>query len=282
MQTILTQPYPLKTQHIKWAYVLPGKPGVESAKKLIQRVCLMLITEIMRTDEVGVICLRDQPLSGIKFIDTAPPGTFPESAGFYSPGMSWEPLFRRIEKQLLENTNAAGVISLNVLFFRPQTNESFDMNERFGGYSKALRLAARVETVAVAYTLTNDPSIAKKAPPCVAAAHVDRAVASNFITTIDQVNRFGNRKQRLKQLETVLDAVNGWTQGVYTIELEEQFFKEKNSYSYAPDPIEFEGAEVAFGFYVTSDEEVIEDPSAPIAKQKMANVNNSKRYKGFG
>lgn len=279
---MLIQPYSLKTQHIKWAYVLRGKPGLENAKKLIQRVCLMLVTEIMRTDEIGVICLRDKPLSGIKFIDTAPPGEFPDSTEFYSSGMSWEPLFRRIERLLLENGIAAGVISLNVLFFRPQTNESFNMNERFGSYSNAIRFAARVETVAVAYTLIDDASLAQIGPPCVSAAHVDRAVASNFITTLSQVNRFGGHKQLVKQLNIVLDAIDGWTQSVYTIELEEKYFQEKNSYPYAPDPIEFVDAEVAFGFYVTSDEEVVEDPSATIAKQKMANVNKSKRKKGFG
>jgi len=222
----------IKVSDIKWAY--RREIGSNPVKGFIDSLFLF-IGEILRSDEIGLIMWRDQPILMLRIdkVDFNSKETYIEAINFEDSGF---------EKMLIEldlhNKPSAIIFSGFELFcYRPKPDKPYHP-KMHPTYIRARELASRI--LNGIWMLARTP----KEGAYVALAQVDEKTSTNFFKKTSNQNQF---KDKAMKFET---AVVSWIEEFYSDEIGSKQYKTKNRYPLAPKPLE--GCQL---FVVTSDDD---------------------------
>lgn len=210
----------IKLSDIKWAY--SRKIGSNPVKGFIESLCLF-IGEILRSDEIGLIVWRGQPIVMLRIhkVDFKSKETYVEAINFEDSGF---------EKMLIElnlhNKSSALILSGFELFcYRPKPDKPYHP-KMYPTYIRARERASRI--LNGIWTLVINP----EEGAYVAFAQVDEKTSTNFFKKTSDQNQFNDKAMKFQI------AVDSWIEEFYTDEIGSKQYKTKNRYPLAPKPLE--------------------------------------------
>jgi hypothetical protein len=209
----------IKVSDIKWAY--SRKLDSNPLEGFIQSLCLF-IGEIIRSDEIGLIVWKHQPILMIRIykVDFKTEATYVETIGFEDSGF---------EKMLMElnlhNESSALICSrFEVFCYRPKPDKAYHP-KMHPTYIQARERASRI---------LNGIWIGGIAPcegAFVSFAQVDEKTSKKFF------NKMPNQNQLNDEVINFATAVDSWIAEFYTDEIASKQYKTKNPYPLAPKPL---------------------------------------------
>ncbi|WP_341530667.1 hypothetical protein WKK05_16150 [Nostoc sp. UHCC 0302] len=224
----------IKVTDIKWAFSKVF--DTNTTQGFINSLCLF-VGEIIRSDEVGLIVWRHQPIIMIRIykIDFDTEVTHAEMITFKDSGLK-----DMLNSLHLENNDPKIICSgFEVFCYRPKPNKLYHPHIH-PTYIRAREQASRI--LNALYAVIINPYEGA----CVSFAQVNDKISETFFKRLSNKNK----TQDDDEINNFAIAVDNWLGEFYTNEIGSKQYRSKNRYPIAPKPLE--GVEL---FVITSDED---------------------------
>ncbi|WP_193889183.1 hypothetical protein [Nostoc sp. LEGE 06077] len=225
----------IKATDIKWAY--SKEIGTNKTQGFINSLCLF-VGEIIRSDEVGLIVWRHQPIIMIRIhkVDFDTETTYAEIITFKDSRLK-----DMLNDLNLENNDPKIICSgLEVFCYRPKPDKPYHPYIH-PTYIRAREQASRV--IDAIYTVFINPEIGA----CVSFAQVKENISEKFFKTLSKKKKPQADDEEIMNFAT---SVDNWLREFYTNKIGSKQYKTKNRYPIAPKPLE--GTAL---YVITSDED---------------------------
>ncbi|MBD2067680.1 hypothetical protein H6F93_09075 [Leptolyngbya sp. FACHB-671] len=215
----------IKVTDIKW--VFSKKLVIDPSREFVQNLCLF-VGEIIRSDEVGLIVWRGQPILMVRIheINFETKVNYVEMINFKDSKL--EEMLIGLKLVDLKLNSAYPIIigsGFEIFCYRPKIGKPFHP-KMYPTYNTARERAARI--LNGIFLMIVAPNVSTG----VSFAQVDEKIATKFLKKLS--------RQELRQdlIESFATAVDNWLEEFYTDDIHSKQYKTKNRYPPAPKPLE--------------------------------------------
>jgi hypothetical protein len=220
----------IKLSDIEWAYTIQADPNTSVANDFLRNLSLF-VGEIIRSDEIGLIVWRQQPIVMVRIykIDLENKGNHVEIITFQNSGMK-----EMLTDLGLTNHNSDIICSgFEIFCYRPKPDHPYHPR-MYPTYNRAREKASRILDAIFIVLKARDMS------SIFSYARVNTQASIKFFKKLSERNK-NTKKIQDKSTEEIINLtalIDCWIQEFYSKEIDSKQYKTKNRYPLSPQPLE--------------------------------------------